>query len=181
MTEVNPYTTPANTSEFIDDRYQPRIFAFNGRIGRLRYLAYSMIYNLILYLVVGILSALMVAASGDSGGALMVAVLGLFYIVMLVMYVVVARRRLNDLDKSGWLLLLFIVPIVNFLLGLYLLFARGTDGSNRFGPAPVKTPPILWLSVLLPIAVLGILAAIAIPAYQDYVERAEAAQMQFDE
>lgn len=42
-------------------------------------------------------------------------------------------RRLHDLDKSGWWMLLVLVPITNFVLCIFLFFIRGTTGDNRFG------------------------------------------------
>ena len=45
-------------------------------------------------------------------------------------------KRLHDLDKSGWLILLMFVPIVNALFGLYMLFADGTVGPNQYGEDP---------------------------------------------
>lgn len=46
-------------------------------------------------------------------------------------------RRLHDLDKSGWWLLISLVPIVGFFLLLYWFVQRGTEGDNRFGPDPL--------------------------------------------
>lgn len=52
-------------------------------------------------------------------------------IVFLALYlsVVAAIKRLHDLGRSGWWYLASIIPIVNILVGLYLLFARGIDQS----------------------------------------------------
>ena len=47
-------------------------------------------------------------------------------------------KRLHDLGRSGWHLLLFMVPIYNLYLGLVLLFKKGTDGPNEFGPDPLN-------------------------------------------
>jgi hypothetical protein len=63
-----------------------------------------------------------------------------------------------------------IVPLVN----LIFLVMPGTDGPNRFGG---RTPPnsagVLIAAWLVPLLFVGgILAAIAIPAYQDYQKRA---------
>ena len=52
------------------------------------------------------------------------------------------KRRLNDLDKSGWWQLLYLVPIVNILFALYLLFWPGTKGSNNYGLQPAKNSPL---------------------------------------
>lgn len=46
-------------------------------------------------------------------------------------------RRLHDLDKSGWLVLIMLIPIINLLFIVYLLVAKGTTGPNRFGNDPL--------------------------------------------
>ncbi len=46
-------------------------------------------------------------------------------------------RRLHDLNRNGWFWLLCFVPLVNFFLGIYLFFFRGTEGENRYGPDPL--------------------------------------------
>ena len=57
-------------------------------------------------------------------------------------------------------------------------FIPGTSGSNRFGaPPPPNSTGVILLALILPIIfVIGIVAAIAIPAYQDYATRARASQ-----
>ncbi len=45
-------------------------------------------------------------------------------------------RRLHDTDRSGWWLLLALVPIVGGLALLYLYCQPGSPGENRFGPEP---------------------------------------------
>ena len=50
-------------------------------------------------------------------------------------------KRLHDANKSGWLLLLGLIPLVNIALGLYMLFADGTVGPNRYGPDPKNRMP----------------------------------------
>jgi len=45
-------------------------------------------------------------------------------------------RRLHDLNRSGWFWLCGLIPIVNVFLGLFLLFVKGTEGSNDYGESP---------------------------------------------
>lgn len=47
-------------------------------------------------------------------------------------------RRLHDLDKTGWLALLVLVPVVNAFFVLYLFFAPGTVGANDYGADPIE-------------------------------------------
>jgi amino acid transporter len=101
--------------------------------------------------------------------------MGILYIAMIVMSVMIAKRRLNDLNRSGWWFLLFIVPLINFVMAIYVIFFPGTEGSNNFGPAPERNSlGVKFLALMVPVVFIGvgILAAIAIPQYQDYVMRA---------
>lgn len=47
-----------------------------------------------------------------------------------------AIRRCHDLGRSGFFLLWQLVPLVGVAAALFLLFARGDDMKNRFGPPP---------------------------------------------
>ena len=171
MTDANPYTAPDAVldSGAGNELYEPSIFSFNGRIGRLRYLAYGLGVNFVLMLVMIPLMGATAFVGGASGpesmGALSMIAMAVFYIVTIVVSVMFAKRRLNDLNRSGWWMLLFIVPIVNFLLALYLIFFPGTDGDNNYGPAPVANSiGVLILGWLFPVLfVVGMLSAIMIP------------------
>jgi len=47
-----------------------------------------------------------------------------------------AARRWHDLGKSGWWSLVFLLPLINLLVMVYLLLADGTKGKNAYGVAP---------------------------------------------
>lgn len=46
--------------------------------------------------------------------------------------VAVTIRRLHDSDKSGWLIILLLIPLVN-IFGFALLFMAPTPGPNKYG------------------------------------------------
>ena len=48
----------------------------------------------------------------------------------------VTIRRLHDMDTTGWAALLWFVPLASMFLLAMLLFARGTDGPNKYGQPP---------------------------------------------
>ncbi len=173
MAADNPYNAPgAELDSGNDELYSPSIFSFNGRIGRLRYLAYGVGTSFLLMLVMIPLLGASVFMGGEAGTST-VGMIGIavFYIATIVVSVMFAKRRLNDLNRSGWWFLLFIVPIVNLLLAIYLLFFPGTEGSNDFGPAPqANSIGVLILGWMLPaLFILGIVAAIAIPQFAGVV------------
>ena len=91
-------------------------------------------------------------------------------VIMLIVGVLLTIQRCHDFDVSGWLSLLLIVPIAPLVFWII----PGTKGPNRFGnPTPPNSTGVVVLALILPILFfVGIIAAIAIPAYQDYVQRA---------
>ena len=48
----------------------------------------------------------------------------------------VSVRRLHDLDRSGWWLLLGFVPVIGPVVLLVWCCSRGMEGPNQFGPDP---------------------------------------------
>ena len=178
---ATPYAPPtANVAEALPDYADLRPFSVEGRIGRLRYLAWS------LSLMAAAMAVFGVVAIGLQLSEVVGAILGVLALVaMAVVSVQIGVQRLHDIGWSGWLLLLNLVPVVGSVFSIIMLVAPGSAAANRFGPPPppnstaVKVLSALWL--LVPV-VFGILAAIAIPAYQDYTERAQSAlQSSYDE
>ena len=45
----------------------------------------------------------------------------------------VGVRRLHDLDRSGWWILLGLIPLVGVIILIIWFCTKGTDGPNRFG------------------------------------------------
>ncbi|WP_448586793.1 DUF805 domain-containing protein [Thermaurantiacus sp.] len=61
-----------------------------------------------------------------------------FSIGILLPSLAVSVRRLHDLDRSGWFLLIALIPLIGALVLLVWFVSRGTGGPNRFGPDPLE-------------------------------------------
>ena len=178
MEAVNPYESPkSNTLNSSSETYKPKFISVHGRIGRLRYLAYSMTALFLCGIVIGIPAAILIPnMASDSSGMLFIVLALVAYIPLLVYSVLIAKRRFNDLNHSGWWQLLLYIPYIGIIPAIYMLFWPGTKGSNNYGPSPEKNSGLLIVAgFVLPLFIVAILAAIAIPAYQDYVLRAQQA------
>ena len=170
MTDENPYSAPAASLDTgVTELYEPTIFSFNGRLGRLRYLAYSIGLMFLLMLVMMPIMGLSGFMAGDGGmSVLAIVAIIAFYAVATVLSVMFGKRRLNDLNRNGWWLLLSLVPFVNLLLGIYMFFFPGSEDSNEYGSPPVaNTLGVKILALIFPVIMLiGIAAAIILPMMQ---------------
>ena len=151
-------------------------FSPGSRINRLRYWAHAALMMIPFYVVLGIGAFLALTVSTIFWGIVVIA-----YIALIAFSFILIIQRLHDLDKSGWLSLLILVPLANIYLMVLLIFFKGTPERNTYG---LPTPPtktwhwILGLGLPILFFVLGILAAIALPAYQNYALRAQQQQIQ---
>ena len=59
-----------------------------------------------------------------------------YNLIALVPSLAVAVRRMHDIDKSGWWILVNLLPIVGWIIFIYLAVQKGTEGPNRFGQPP---------------------------------------------
>jgi uncharacterized membrane protein YhaH (DUF805 family) len=172
--QANPYRAP--DTQLSDGREQfgeVKILSAAGRLGRLRYIGYSVGVTLVAYII----GALLMAVTGWASGAMLGGFIGLLaMLAALVIGVMLTIQRCHDFNMSGWLSLLLIVPLAPLIFWI----VPGTQGPNRFGDQPPpNTTGVVVLALIVPaIFVVGILAAIAIPAYVDYQKRAQAVQSQ---
>jgi uncharacterized membrane protein YhaH (DUF805 family) len=181
MASSNPYSPPraevADIGAAYDGGFQEmKVWSWRGRLGRLRFLAYTAVAYLVYALVIAALGV-MAGMSGSSGvgSGLLVGAIWLLLIPYLVFGVLVMIRRSHDMGWSGWMSILAFIPLV----GLIWLFKAGSPGANDYGaPPPPNTTGIkvAAFGIFGLLMVVGILAAIAVPAYQSYVQRAQAAQ-----
>ncbi len=49
----------------------------------------------------------------------------------------VSVRRLHDIGRSGWWLLIFLIPFVGFIVLIIWFASKGEEGANKYGPNPL--------------------------------------------
>lgn len=102
---------------------------FNGRAARPEY------WYFFLFLLIANIIATIIDAAIFGGGAVQ-PISSIWSLAMLLPSLSAGARRLHDIDKSGWWLLLALIPVLGWILMFYWLAQPGTSGDNRFGTPP---------------------------------------------
>ena len=114
---------------------------FSGRSRRKEYWMFtlgSVIVSVILYGIIG--ASIGLGNPEDTGSLALMSGAGIILLVFAVAIFIpslaVQVRRFHDQDKSGWFILLNLVPYVGWIVVLVMMCIDGTRGPNRFGPDP---------------------------------------------
>ena len=114
---------------------------FEGRSRRKEYWMFAL-FTLIVYVLFGGLmmaGGFAMAAGGEAPGPLFwlgVVFLVIFALGSFIPALAVVVRRFHDQDKSGWMVLLQLIPYVGPIVVFVFMCLEGTRGANRFGPDP---------------------------------------------
>lgn len=120
--------------------------SFEGRIGRQTWWLSQLLMSIILMIPYGIAMGIMFATTDTSGPEPQPSGLGLAVggLIMLVVFVAaiwaslaINVKRWHDRNKSGWWVLLSLVPLANIWAFIETGFLRGTEGPNNYGPDPI--------------------------------------------
>lgn len=131
------------------------LFSFRGRLNRIQH------FSLLCWL--GLVSVAVSVALGALAG---VAANWLLSLLFTVAQLGVSARRLHDRDVAApWVLLSFI-PVVNFFFWIYLFFVPGQDITNRYGPPPRRSSPLVvlawfafWIALFVAMSWLALMPA----------------------
>jgi uncharacterized membrane protein YhaH (DUF805 family) len=105
---------------------------FSGRSRRKEYW-YFVLFVTIISIVLNIIDVLIGTYTRSSGVGLLSSIFGL---AVLIPSIAVTVRRLHDIDRTGWWVLISLVPLVGWIVLLVFNVQDGTPGSNRYGPDP---------------------------------------------
>ena len=104
-----------------------RYFDFEGRSSRAEFWHWQL-FRVLLFLSLTFLETVLFSGLNFT-----------FNLFLLIPEISVSIRRLHDWDKSGWFLLLNLIPFVGQLIVFVFMCLNGTVDANRFGPDP-KAP-----------------------------------------
>ncbi|MCK0126296.1 DUF805 domain-containing protein [Gelidibacter sp. F2691] len=104
---------------------------FSGRAARSEYWWYT------LFIIVASIVLGLVDGTIFGWGELFSPLSDLFSLATLLPSLAVTSRRLHDYDKSAWWMLLILIPIIGWIVLIYWMCQKGTDGPNQYGNDPL--------------------------------------------
>jgi uncharacterized membrane protein YhaH (DUF805 family) len=107
---------------------------FSGRATRTQYWMF-VLFNAIVSIAIGIITALL------SPGTIATSIGWLYFFATLVPSLALGVRRLHDTDRSGWWILIVLIPLIGAIVLLVFLVLDSTPGDNSYGPNPKGVAP----------------------------------------
>ena len=118
---------------------------FSGRARRKEYWSFTLFHIVISMVIMSMslgLAFTLVDVSGETeitGAGSVLGVWGLYMVYSLLTLIpslAVSVRRLHDVGKSGWMLLVSLIPVVGSIWLLILLLTDSQPGDNEYGANP---------------------------------------------
>lgn len=91
------------------------------------------LFNMIIAIALNV-GAVGLSAALDVG--LFMAVPTLYSLAVIIPGIAVSVRRLHDIGKSGWYLLVGFIPLIGVFILLYFMVVDSNPGNNEYGPNP---------------------------------------------
>ncbi len=108
---------------------------FNGRARRKEYWMFVLM-NFLIGILIGIVGAII----GETGGLISVSLSGLYTLFIFLPYWTVTVRRLHDTNKSGWWILINLIPFFGQIIMFIFMVIDSDPNENAYGPNPKLAP-----------------------------------------
>ncbi|MGZ5017203.1 MAG: DUF805 domain-containing protein [Methylobacter sp.] len=106
---------------------------FNGRARRKEYWFFFLI-STVISIFLAVIDDFTGAISEEAGIGLLS---GLYALAVLIPGLSVTVRRLHDTNRSGWWILIGLIPVIGGIALLICMVLDSTPGSNQYGPNPI--------------------------------------------
>lgn len=108
---------------------------FSGRARRKEYWMF-VLFHFIISFVLALIDNF-IGTGYEAGGGI---ISSLYALAVFIPSLAVSVRRLHDIGKSGWWLLIGFIPLIG-IIWLLILHATDSDyGDNKYGPNPKASP-----------------------------------------
>ena len=104
---------------------------FSGRARRKEYWMYSL-FNIIILIALGVVEGI-AGSNPESGGGVLTL---LYFLAVILPSLAVTVRRFHDTGKSGWWVLIGLVPMIGPIVMLVFMVQDSQAGDNQYGPNP---------------------------------------------
>ena len=129
------------------DNITKKYSTFEGRATRSEFWYFMLLHNIIytmlffIYVIIGFALYTREAMNLDLLYFL-VSTFTLVWLITIIPGMALTCRRLHDTDKSGWLQLLILIPLIGPIVLIVFFASAGTEKENRFGPNPKPAPKL---------------------------------------
>ena len=110
-----------------------KYFDFSGRARRKEYW-YFVLFNIIVSIILAVIDQAIGTGSMESGVGLLCS---LYSLAVLLPGLGVSVRRLHDTGRSGWWILINLIPLIGSIVFLVFTVSDGDPGPNQYGPDPL--------------------------------------------
>ena len=135
-----------NKDELINNKHYTttdKLLSPKGRIGGMSFFLYNFVYGIVGGLLGRILGDL-IFVSQETVTYIPLIILIITIVLssiaalfVIYMSVCLCIRRCHDIGLSGWWAILSLIPYIDLLMGLFLIFKKGQQRDNIYGPMPV--------------------------------------------
>lgn len=109
---------------YIKRVYLEKYVCFTGRANRAEFW-YAFLFSFLVSTIIGFIP-------GTFGSVLTI----LWSLAVLLPTLGVSARRLHDINKTGWLILLSLIPLIGIIILIIWWCREGDKEENQYGPAP---------------------------------------------
>lgn len=130
------------------------LFSPNCKINRARFLLgwfIGQVFPILIFAIFGTIEIIDAVKAGEPGyhpadlstlKAISTIIIIPWFIIFPWSFIVLAIKRIHDMNLSGWLCLLRLIPFADIIIFFWLACAPGAKGANNYGPDPLETMPV---------------------------------------